>query len=219
MMNNSSHVQFRNELDGFRSQLPVMTTLLHCSYLLGKLNDRNNSMSEGEFPVNNVAEQLNHLEKCLESRDPTLRQFKDCYSLRTESDITDAFARVAFDNVNEFWRSILMSDRRNSENIDEDLIFQDDGVAKPGEDIRALSAHWVNRSKELESQVDLESRMLLQNVSLLVWNISVISKLCWQIVGSASEDSPGAEEEGNETWTLHPRTIWKLHRVIFFCFF
>jgi hypothetical protein len=61
-----------------------------------------------------------------------------------------------------------MSDRRNSENIDEDLIFQDDGVAKPGEDIRALSAHWVNRSKELESQVDLESRMLLQNVSLLV---------------------------------------------------
>lgn len=124
--------QFRNELDGFRSQLPVMTTLLHCSYLLGKLNDRNNSMSEGEFPVNNVAEQLNHLEKCLESRDPTLRQFKDCYSLRTESDITDAFARVAFDN--------------------------DDGVAKPGEDIRALSAHWVNRSKELESQLDQHRR-------------------------------------------------------------
>lgn len=124
--------QFRNELDGFRSQLPVMTTLLHCSYLLGKLNDRNNSMSEGEFPVNNLAEQLNHLEKCLESRDPTLRQFKDCYSLRTESDITDAFARVAFDN--------------------------DDGVAKPGEDIRALSAHWVNRSKELESQLDQHRR-------------------------------------------------------------
>ncbi|ONM31566.1 hypothetical protein ZEAMMB73_Zm00001d040570 [Zea mays] len=124
--------KFRNELDGFRSQLPVMTTLLHCSYLLGKLNDRNNSMSEGEFPVNNLAEQLNHLEKCLESRDPTLRQFKDCYSLRTESDITDAFARVAFDN--------------------------DDGVAKPGEDIRALSAHWVNRSKELESQLDQHRR-------------------------------------------------------------
>ena len=40
----------------------------------------------------------------------------------------------------------------------------------------------------------------------LVWNIFVTSKICWQIVVQASEDSPGDEEEGNETWTRHPRT-------------
>ena len=169
MMNNSSHLQFRNELDGLRSQLsviqataestavPAKTTLLHCSCLFGKLNAKNNLMTEGEFPVNNVAEQLNQLHKYLESRDPSLRQFKDRYSLRTESNITDAFAKAGFDNVNEILRTHSDVPSKNSENINQDLVFEDDGVAKLRQGIRVLSAHWENRSKELESQVDLES--------------------------------------------------------------
>lgn len=169
MINNSSHLQFRNELDGLRSQLSAIqataestavsakSMLLHCSCLLGKLNDKNNLMTEGEFLVNPVAEQLNQLHKYLKSTDPSLRQFKDYYFSRTESDITDAFAKAGFDNVNEILKihSDVLS--KNSENIDQDLIFEDDGVAKLREDIRVLSAHWENRSKELESQVDHES--------------------------------------------------------------
>jgi len=114
-------------------------------------------MTEGEFPVNNVAEQLNQLHKYLESRDPSLRQFKDRYSLRTESNITDAFAKAGFDNVNEILRTHSDVPSKNSENINQDLVFEDDGVAKLRQGIRVLSAHWENRSKELESQVDLES--------------------------------------------------------------
>lgn len=169
MMNNSSHLQFRNELDGLRSQLSVIqataestavsakTTLLHCSCLLGKLNDKNNLMIEGEFLVNNVAEQLNQPDKYLESRDPSLRQLKDCYSSKTESDITDAFAKAGFDNVDEILKIHSDVPSKNSENIDQDLVLEDDGVAKLRQGIRVLSAHWENRSKELESQVDLES--------------------------------------------------------------
>jgi hypothetical protein len=131
--------------------------MLHCSYLLGKLNDKNSLMTEGEFPVNNVSEQLNQLDKYHESRDPSLRQFKDCCSLRTESDITDAFAKAGFHIVNEILNIHSDVPSKNSENIDQDLVLEDDGVAKLRQRITVLSAHWENRSKELESQVDLES--------------------------------------------------------------
>ncbi|EES00611.2 hypothetical protein BDA96_03G146400 [Sorghum bicolor] len=162
--------QFRNELDGLRSQLSVIqataestavsakTTMLHCSYLLGKLNDKNSLMTEGEFPVNNVSEQLNQLDKYHESRDPSLRQFKDCCSLRTESDITDAFAKAGFHIVNEILNIHSDVPSKNSENIDQDLVLEDDGVAKLRQRITVLSAHWENRSKELESQLDKHRR-------------------------------------------------------------
>ncbi|CAD6231749.1 unnamed protein product [Miscanthus lutarioriparius] len=123
-----------------------------------QLNAKNNLMTEGEFPVNNVAEQLNQLHKYLESRDPSLRQFKDCYSSRTESDITDAFAKDGSDNVNEILRTHSDVPSKNSENINQDLVFEDDGVAKLRQGIRVLSAHWENRSKELESQLHKHRR-------------------------------------------------------------
>ncbi|XP_062208929.1 nuclear envelope-associated protein 2-like isoform X2 [Phragmites australis] len=160
--------QYHNELDGLRSQLSVtqataeatavsaMRVLLHCSSLLGKLNDKDNSLSERELPGNNLAEQVNHLHGYPEGRDYSRMQLKG-YSLRTESDITDAFAKSGFDNDNELLK--IMSDvSPNSENIDKDLILEDDGIAKLRVGIMVLSAHWTNKSKELESQLDKHRR-------------------------------------------------------------
>lgn len=107
-------------------------------------------MSEGEFPVNNVAEQY------LKSKDPSLGQLRDYYSLKIESDTMDEFDKVGFDNVNEILKILSDVSSKNSENINH-LIFDDDGMAKLRDGIRVLSAHRQNRSKELESQVDLES--------------------------------------------------------------
>ncbi|TKW12337.1 hypothetical protein SEVIR_5G029600v4 [Setaria viridis] len=161
----SINEQCRRKLDDLRSQLLITQTtaestaasansgLLHCSSLLEKLNDNENSLSEATYPVGNVAEQLNHFHEYLKSRDPSRGHIKDYY-LTTESDIMNAFAKAGVDNVNELMKIMSDVSPKNSENINEDLIFEDDGNANLREGIRVLSAHWENKIKELESQLD-----------------------------------------------------------------
>ncbi|WVZ71502.1 hypothetical protein U9M48_020085 [Paspalum notatum var. saurae] len=91
-----------------------------------ELNDKDNMMSEGEFPVNNVAEQFNH--HLHESRDPSRGQCKYYYSLRTESDTTDAFATAGCHNVNEILNILYDVATKNRENINQDLVFEDERV-------------------------------------------------------------------------------------------
>ncbi|OEL25667.1 hypothetical protein BAE44_0013313, partial [Dichanthelium oligosanthes] len=162
-----------NELDDLRLQLSItqataestaasaMSGLLHCSSLLEKLNDNDNSLSEATSPVSNVAEQLDHFHEYLKSRDLSRGHLKD-YSLTTESDsdIMDAFVKAGFDNVNELMKIMPNVSPKNIENITDDLIFEDDGIANLREGIWVLSTHWENKIKELESQLDKHRRIV-----------------------------------------------------------
>ncbi|KAL6850012.1 hypothetical protein ACP4OV_020639 [Aristida adscensionis] len=160
--------QHRNELHSLRSQLSVTrataeataasakSALLHCSSLLAGLNDKTIAVSECKLPVNNVAEHLDQFQERLEGRNPSQRLPKD-YVLRSESGIEDAFAIIGHDDGNKLLK-IVPGVSPKSEKTDRGLMFEEDAFARLGEDIRVLSVHFKNKSKELESQFQKNQR-------------------------------------------------------------
>lgn len=91
----------------------------------------------------------------------------------------DAFAKAGFDNNNELMKILSDVSPNNSENINEDLIFEDDGIVNLREGIR-LSMHWENKIKELESQVDVTlNHEWFFRMSCLVLDVLLTPETCW----------------------------------------
>jgi chromosome segregation ATPase len=128
-------VQYLNELDDLRTRLSstrataeasaasAKSAQQQCLSLLKELNEKDKSLKEHEIGVNKLDEQLDLLQKDLHARELSQRQLKD-EVIRIETDIMDAVAKAG-----------SKSDKDNE-------------LLKI-----LLSAHWTNKTKELESQV------------------------------------------------------------------
>jgi chromosome segregation ATPase len=128
-------VQYLNELDDLRTRLSstrataeasaasAQSAQQQCLSLLKELNEKDKSLKEHEIGVNKLDEELDLLQKDLQARELSQRQLKD-EVIRIETDIMDAVAKAG-----------SKSDKDNE-------------LLKI-----LLSAHWTNKTKELESQV------------------------------------------------------------------
>jgi chromosome segregation ATPase len=156
--------QYFHELDDLRSKLSVTQATAEasaasaksaqsqCLSLLKELNEKDSSLKEHERRVNKLGEQLDHLQKDLESREYSQRQLKD-EVLRIETDIMDAVAKVGSNKDNELLKILSDVSPRNIDNLNKLLNAKDAEIARLRDEIRILSAHWTNKTKELESQV------------------------------------------------------------------
>ncbi|XP_052155174.1 nuclear envelope-associated protein 2-like [Oryza glaberrima] len=161
--------QYLHELDDLRSKLSVTQATAEasaasaksaqsqCLSLLKELNEKDSSLKEHERRVNKLGEQLDHLQKDLEAREYSQRQLKD-EVLRIETDIMDAVAKVGSNKDNELLKILSDVSPRNIDNLNKLLNAKDAEIARLRDEIRILSAHWTNKTKELESQLEKQKR-------------------------------------------------------------
>ncbi|EEC78475.1 hypothetical protein OsI_18362 [Oryza sativa Indica Group] len=161
--------QYLHELDDLRSKLSVTQATAEasaasaksaqsqCLSLLKELNEKDSSLKEHERRVNKLGEQLDHLQKDLEAREYSQRQLKD-EVLRIETDIMDAVAKVGSNKDNELLKILSDVSPRNIDNLNKLLNAKDAEIARLRDEIRILSAHWTNKTKELETQLEKQKR-------------------------------------------------------------
>lgn len=161
--------QYLHDLDELRSQISVTQATAEasaasaksaesqCLSLLKELNEKDSSLKEHEHRVNKLGEQLALLQKDLESRELSQRQLKD-EVLRIETDIMEAVSKAGSNKDNELLKVLSDVSPRNVENISKHLNAKDTEIARLRDEIRILSAHWTNKTKELESQLEKQRR-------------------------------------------------------------
>jgi len=159
-------MQYLHELDDLRTQLSftrataeasaasAKSAQVQCLSLLKELNEKDCSLKEHELRVNKLGEQLDLLQKDLQERELSQRQLKD-EVIRIETDIMDAVAKAGSksEKDNELLKILSDVSPRNVQNLNNLLNAKDTEIARLREEIRILSAHWTNKTKELESQV------------------------------------------------------------------
>lgn len=160
---------YLDDLDDLKSQLSVTQATAEasaasaksaqsqCLSLLKELNEKDRSLKEHELRVNKLGEQVGILQKDLEARELSQRQLKD-EVLRIETDIMDAVSRAGSNKDNELLKVLSDVSPRNIENISKHLNTKDTEIARLRDEIRILSAHWTNKTKELESQLEKQRR-------------------------------------------------------------
>jgi uncharacterized coiled-coil protein SlyX len=162
----SNYTQYLHELDDLRTQLSITqataeasaasakSAQVQCLSLLKELNEKDISLKEHELRVNKLGEQLDLLQKDLQARELSQMQLKD-EVLRIETDIMDAIAKAGSrsDKDNELLKILSDVSPRNVQNLNSLLNAKNTEIARLREEIRILSAHWTNKTKELESQV------------------------------------------------------------------
>lgn len=167
----SSTEQYLHELDDLRTQLSITqataeasaasakSAQVQCLSLLKELNEKDISLKEHELRVNKLGEQLDLLQKDLQARELSQMQLKD-EVLRIETDIMDAIAKAGSrsDKDNELLKILSDVSPRNVQNLNSLLNAKNTEIARLREEIRILSAHWTNKTKELESQLEKQRR-------------------------------------------------------------
>uniref|UniRef100_N1R138 Uncharacterized protein n=1 Tax=Aegilops tauschii TaxID=37682 RepID=N1R138_AEGTA len=165
----SMEEEYLDDLDDLKSRLSVtqataeasaasaMSAQAQCLSLLKELNEKDRSLKEHELRVNKLGEQLGLLQKDLEARELSQRQLKD-EVLRIETDIMGAVSRAGSSKDNELLKVLSDVSPRNIENISKHLNTKDTEIARLRDEIRILSAHWTNKTKELESQLEKQRR-------------------------------------------------------------
>ncbi|KVI07292.1 hypothetical protein Ccrd_014312 [Cynara cardunculus var. scolymus] len=128
---------------------------LQCKALLKELEQKNRSLKEHESRVNKLGEQLDLLQKDLQSRESSQKQLKD-EVLRVEHDIMQALAKANHDS--ELRRILDEVSPRNLDNLAKLLSTKDEEIAKLRDEIRVMSAHWKLKTKDLESQLEKHRR-------------------------------------------------------------
>ncbi|KAL5202934.1 hypothetical protein ABZP36_013886 [Zizania latifolia] len=161
--------QYLHELDDLRTKLSVTQATAEesaasaksaqsqCLSLLKELNEKDSSLKEHELRVNKLGEQLDLLQKDLAAREYSQMQLKD-EVLRIETDIMDAVAKVGSNKDNELLKILSDVSPRNIENLNKLLNTKDAEIARLRDEIKILSAHWTNKTKELESQLEKQRR-------------------------------------------------------------
>lgn len=163
--------QYLHELGDLRTQLSstqataeasaasAKSAQLQCLSLLKELNEKDISLKEHELRVNKLGEQLDLLQKDLQARELSQRQLKE-EVVRIETDIMDAVAKAGSksDKDNELLKVLSDVSPRNVQNLNNLLNAKDTEIARLREEIRILSAHWTNKTKELESQLEKQRR-------------------------------------------------------------
>lgn len=127
---------------------------LQCMALLKELDQKDRSLKEHEGRVNKLGEQIDLLQKDLQSRESSQKQLKD-EVLRVEHDIMQALAKA---NNSELRRILDEVSPRNLDNLTKLLSAKDEEIAKLRDEIRVMSAHWKLKTKDLESQLEKHRR-------------------------------------------------------------
>ncbi|KAJ4775930.1 hypothetical protein LUZ62_060192 [Rhynchospora pubera] len=168
-LSSSTTQQFLVELDDLRSQLSVTrataessaesaeSAQAQCSSLLEELNEKQISLKQHEDRVNRLGEQVEHLQKLLETRELSHQQLRD-EVLQMEKEITSAVSKAGSDRDSELRRVLEEVSPKNIENLNRLLSAKDEEIARLRDEIRILSAHWINKTKELESQLEKQRR-------------------------------------------------------------
>ncbi|KAG9138719.1 hypothetical protein Leryth_021028 [Lithospermum erythrorhizon] len=158
------------ELDDLRLQLRVtqssaeasavyaQSAQIQCSALLKELDQKNLTLKEHETRVNKLAEQLNLLQKDLQSREISQKQLKD-EVVRVEHDIMQAVAKAGFNKDSELRKLLDEVSPRNIEMMNKLLSSKDEEMCKLRDEITIMSAHWKFKIKELESQLEKQRRV------------------------------------------------------------
>ncbi|KAH7666556.1 hypothetical protein IHE45_12G003500 [Dioscorea alata] len=157
------------ELDDLRSQLSITQATAEasaasaesaqsqCLSLLKELESKNNSLKEHEIRVNKLGEQLDLLQKDLQTRELSQRQLKD-EVIRIEEEIMVAIAKSGADKDSELMRILDEISPKNIENMKKHLNSKDEEIIRLRDEIRFLSAHWKQKTKDLESQIEKHRR-------------------------------------------------------------
>ncbi|KAJ0980009.1 hypothetical protein J5N97_015483 [Dioscorea zingiberensis] len=165
----STAEQYLKELDDLRSQLSITrataeasaasaeSAQFQCLSLLQELDEKNNSLKENEIRINKLGEQLNHLQKDLQTRELSQRQLKD-EVMRMEEEIMHAIAKSGASKDCELMKILNEVSPKNIENIKKHLNSKDEEIAGLRDEIRFMSAHWKHKTKELESQLEKHRR-------------------------------------------------------------
>lgn len=156
--------QYLKELDNVRSQLSAtqatadasaasaQSAQLQCLALVKELDEKNSSLKEHEDRVNRLGEQLDNLQKDLQSREVSQKQLKD-EVLRIEQEIMQAVAKSGAKKDCELRKILDEVSPKNFEKINKHLSAKDEEIARLRDEIKVMSAHWKLKTKELESQV------------------------------------------------------------------
>lgn len=158
--------KYLRDLDNLTSQLSstkataeasaasAQSAQLQCTALLKELDEKNRSLKEHEARVNNLGEQLDLLQKDLQSRESSQIQLKD-EVMRVEHDIMQALAKSG---DCELRRILDEVSPRNLDKMSKLLSAKDEEIAKLRDEIRVMSAHWKLKTKDLESQLEKHRR-------------------------------------------------------------
>ncbi|RWR95168.1 nuclear envelope-associated protein 2-like protein isoform X1 [Cinnamomum micranthum f. kanehirae] len=161
--------QYLKELDNVRSQLSAtkatadasaasaQSAQLQCLALVKELDEKNSSLKEHEDRVNRLGEQLDTLQKNLQSREVSQKQLKD-EVLRIEQEIMQAVAKSGAKKDCELRKILDEVSPKNFEKINKHLSAKDEEIARLRDEIKVMSAHWKLKTKELESQLEKHRR-------------------------------------------------------------
>ncbi|KAJ8620421.1 hypothetical protein MRB53_028950 [Persea americana] len=161
--------QYLKELDNVRSQLSAtratadasaasaQSAQLQCLALVKELDEKNSSLKEHEDRVNRLGEQLDNLQKNLQSREVSQKQLKD-EVLRIEQEIMQAVAKSGAKKDCELRKILDEVSPKNFEKINKHLSAKDEEIARLRDEIKVMSAHWKLKTKELESQLEKHRR-------------------------------------------------------------
>ncbi|XP_039117928.1 nuclear envelope-associated protein 2-like isoform X2 [Dioscorea cayenensis subsp. rotundata] len=169
LKDSSPLILYLKELDDLRSRLSITQTAakasaasaesaqFQCLSLLKELDEKNSSLKEHEVRVNKLAEQLNHLQKDLETRELSQKQLKD-EVMRMEEEIMHAISKSGANKDCKLMKIFDEVSAKNVENLQKHLNSKDEEIARLRDEIRFLSAHWKHKTKELESQLEKHRR-------------------------------------------------------------
>ncbi|KAG9130645.1 hypothetical protein Leryth_011902 [Lithospermum erythrorhizon] len=165
----STSEKYLKELDDLRSQLSATqasagssaasaeSAQLQCLALLKELDEKNSSLKEHDLRVNKLSEQLELLQKDLQSRECSQKQLKD-EIVRIEHDIMHALGKSRTKKDGELRKIIDEVSPISSDDINKLLSSKDEEISKLRDEIRIMSAHWKLKTKELESQIENHRR-------------------------------------------------------------
>ncbi|KAG6645833.1 hypothetical protein I3843_08G145300 [Carya illinoinensis] len=157
------------ELDDLRSQLSATQAIedssaasaqsarLQCLALVKELEEKNGSLKEHEHRVTTLGEQLDKLQRDRQARESSQKQLKDDV-LKIENDIMQTVAKAGASKDCELRKLLNEVSPKNFEKINKLLIVKDEEIAKLKDEIKIMSAHWKNKTKELESQLEKQRR-------------------------------------------------------------
>ncbi|KAF3340486.1 eukaryotic translation initiation factor 3 subunit A-like protein [Carex littledalei] len=174
-VSSSTSEQFLVELDDLRSQLSITrataefsaesaeSARAQCSSLVEELNEKRIYLKQHEDRVNRLGEQVENLQKLLEARELSQRKLRgDVFQMEKEiaSAVSKAKERSDTDTDRECELRRVLEDvsSKNIENLNRHMSAKDDEIARLRDEIRILSVHWINKTKELESQLEKQRR-------------------------------------------------------------
>ncbi|KAI3752040.1 hypothetical protein L2E82_23148 [Cichorium intybus] len=161
--------KYQRDLDHLTSQLSAtkatadasavsaQSAQLQCMALLKEVDEKNRSLKEYEARVNELAQQLDLLQKDLESRESSQKQLKD-EVMRVEHDIMQALAKAGASTDCELRRILDEVSPRNLDKMMKLLSAKDEEITRLRDEIRVMSAHWKLKTKDLESQLEKHRR-------------------------------------------------------------